>query len=66
MFVFDATIESGISASGDEVLKQTPCPATVLVSVLTKGPYEGGEVCGGVEVEAISCGILNSTLFMLD
>lgn len=38
----------------------------LLLSALTKGPYEGGEVCGGVEVEAISCGILNGTLFMLD
>ena len=64
MFVFDATIDSRISASGDEVLKQTPCPAT------RKCPGEeallGGEVCGGVEVEGVSCGILTGTLLMLD
>lgn len=40
----------------------------LLVSVLAKGPYGGGEgeVCGGVEAEDISCGILTGTLFMLD
>lgn len=66
MFVFDATI---IVGSALLEMKSSNRPhVRLLVSVLAKGPYGGGEgeVCGGVEAEDISCGILTGTLFMLD